>query len=164
MKKLWVAVSLLLSACGYHLVGHGDSGVIPADADQVMIVLVGRDDALLQPSFKQALKQSEGLPIVSAEQATADVVEVHLENISEQLVATAFDTSGIANQYRLSLSAAVRVLQSGKEIWASGNMTVSADVFATGGSAEIEAQKVSVAKSLREEWVRKAVARLRSGF
>ena len=163
MKNICILLSLLLSACGYHLVGQGDgAGVIPADAQQV--VIVGGDNESLKSVFTQTFKQSMDLPVVHASEADAHTAEIHLENISEQLNATAFDASGIANQYQLTISAGLRVLQGGKELWSMPSMAVSADVFATGGSAEIEAQKVSVAKSLREEWARKAMARLRSGF
>jgi outer membrane lipopolysaccharide assembly protein LptE/RlpB len=165
MKKLSMVLMLLLSACAYHLVGQGDGrGIIPANAEQVVVMVVGRDDGGLKDAFTQVFKQSFDIPVAHDDKVDKDAVEVRLESVSEALIATAFDTSGIAKQYRLSISASARVLQSGKEIWVMQNMAVSADVFATGGSAEIEAQKVSVAKSLREEWSRKAVARLRSGF
>ncbi|MDQ6954057.1 MAG: adenosylmethionine-8-amino-7-oxononanoate aminotransferase, partial [Mariprofundaceae bacterium] len=75
-----------------------------------------------------------------------------------------FDTSGIANQYRVVVSASLRVLQSGKTLWVSGDILRSGDVFATGGAIAIAAQKERIAEALRDEWVQKALGRLRSGF
>ncbi|PCH53891.1 MAG: hypothetical protein COC22_01425 [Flavobacteriaceae bacterium] len=168
MRGLLTALMLAmgLSACGYHLVGQGgDSGVIPEDATQ--IVVVGNAGKLFTV-FRQKLAQTVDVPVVRAKDAiddgTGNSIEVRMENFSESMTASAFDASGIANQYRVTISASLRVLQSGKELWASEAMSVSGDVFVTGGAVAIEAHKERVSESLRDEWVQKALGRLRSGF
>jgi len=153
-----------LSACGYHLVGQGGgSGVIPDDASQVVVMATGNAGKLL-PVFRKKLMQSSDIPLVSEKDATDDAVVIRIENIAETITASAFDTSGIANQYKVSISASLRVLESGKELWTSGVISVSGDVFASAGAVAIEAQKERVLQSLRDQWVQKALDRLHSGF
>jgi len=169
MRRLYFAVfcMLSLSACGYHLVGQGGEGVIPEDATQVIVSASGNAGQLLS-AFRQKIAQSSDVPVVNAKDArndaTGNSVEIRLEHSSESMNASAFDAAGIANQYRVTISASLYVSQSGKELWRSGNISVSGDVFATGGVVAIEAQKQRVAKDLRAEWVQKALGRLRSGF
>jgi len=156
--------ALGLSACGYHLVGQGgDAGVIPEDATQVVVMATGNSGKLLRV-FRQKLAQSGDVPLVSSKDADSDAVEIRMEYVSESMSASAFDASGIANQYRVTISASLRVLQSGKELWASEVISVSGDVFVSGGAVAIEAHKERVSEALRDEWVQKALGRLRSGF
>lgn len=170
MKSLLLTCVLILglNACGYHLVGQGeDSGVIPKDASQVAIIAAA-NAGKLSSVFRQKLVQSGDIPVVNIDQvmddATSHAVEIRMEQVSEAMTVSAFDTSGIANQYRVTISGSLRVLQSGKELWVSESIRVSGDVFATGGAVAIEAQKERVLQSLRDEWSQKALARLRSGF
>jgi len=164
MRGLLTALmlALALSACGYHLVGQGgDSGVIPEDATQV--VVAGNAGKLLRV-FRQKLAQTGDVPVVGADEAMDDAVEIRMEDLSESMTASAFDASGIANQYRVTISASLRVLRSGKELWVSEAISVSGDVFVTGGAVAIEAQKERVSEALRDEWAQKALGSLRSGF
>jgi len=157
-------LALGLSACGYHLVGQGgDAGVIPENTTQVVLMATGNSEKLLRV-FRQKMAQSGDMPIVSSKDADSDAVEIRLEHASETMTASAFDASGIANQYRVTISASLRVLQSGKELWKSEVMSVSGDVFVSGGAVAIEAHKERVSEALRDEWVQKALGRLRSGF
>jgi len=170
MRKLCMSalLSLLFASCGYHLAGHGDAGLIPANTKQMVVVATGGDQAKLLPELKQALRQGLNLESVNREdvrkESFDDTIEVRVEQSSESFVSSSFDASGIANQYRLTLSGMVRVLQSGKEIWASEALSQTGDVFATGDAVAIEAQKERVAESLRQAWAQKIVGRLRSGF
>jgi len=169
MRGLFIGLllALALSACGYHLVGQGGhSGVIPEDATQLVVVTRAKTEALAKV-FRAKLAQSGELPVVALNNVTHEdehSIEIRLENVAETMRASAFDTSGIANQYRVTISASLRVLQSGKELWESEVMTVSGDVFVSGGAVAIEAHKQRVSKALRDEWVQKALGRLRSGF
>ncbi len=157
-------LALFLNACGYHLVGQGgDAGVIPEDATQVVVMATGNSGKLLRV-FRQKLVQSGDVPIVSSKDADSDAVEIRMEHVSESMSASAFDAAGIANQYRVTISGSLRVLQSGKELWASEVISVSGDVFVSGGAVAIEAHKERVSEALRDEWVQKALGRLRSGF
>jgi len=172
MKKhttyLTTVLLLFLSGCGYHLVGQGDAvGVIPNDATQLLLIEVAaknNEHHALFRAFQQRLAEMTEAKLVRRDEAQLDAVEVRLEGVTEQFSATAFDASGIANQYRLRLSASVRVLKNGEELWGSGVIAASGDVFAIGSSVAIEAQKERVLQSLRDEWVQKAVSRMRSGF
>ncbi|MBL4760737.1 MAG: hypothetical protein JKY80_07805 [Mariprofundaceae bacterium] len=166
MRGLFVGLilALLLNACGYHLVGQGGgSGVIPEDATQVVVMATGNSGKLLRV-FRQKMAQTGDVPIVSSKDADSDAVEIRMEQVSESMTASAFDASGIANQYRVTVSASLRVLQSGKELWKSEVLSVSGDVFVSGGAVAIEAHKERVLEALRDEWVQKALGRLRSGF
>jgi len=166
MRGLFAGLMLALglSACGYHLVGQGgDAGVIPENTTQVVVVGTGNAGKLLRV-FRQKLVQSGDVPIVSSKDAGSDAVEVRMEHASETMTASAFDASGIANQYRVTISASLRVLQSGTELWKSEVMSVSGDVFVSAGAVAIEAHKERVSEALRDEWVQKALGRLRSGF
>ncbi|MDQ6967915.1 MAG: hypothetical protein Q9M14_04455 [Mariprofundaceae bacterium] len=166
MRGLFAVLMLVLglSACGYHLVGQGDSsGVISKDVTQVVLVAADQRGKLFSV-FRKKLARSYDVPIVRASEAMPDAVEIRMENMAETMTASAFDSSGIANQYRVSISGVLRVVQSGKELWVSEAISVSGDVFATGGTVAIEAQKERVLQDLRDEWVQKALGRLRSGF
>ncbi|MDX8397760.1 MAG: LPS assembly lipoprotein LptE [Mariprofundaceae bacterium] len=157
---LWV--SLLLGSCSYHLVGQSTGhGVIPSSATQV--VILGEKDKLYQ-ALRQRLLQSDDMPFVEQELGADDAVEIRVEQASELMTAVSFDSSGIANQYRITLSAVVRVVQSGQELWASESLAVAGDVFASGDVIAIEAQKEKVLQDLRRQWVQKLMGRLRSGF
>jgi len=170
MRKLCMSalLSLLLVSCGYHLAGHGDAGLIPTNSKQMVVVAAGGDQASLLPELKKALQQGLNLALVSREEvrkeAHDDTIEVRIEQSRESFVSSSFDASGIANQYRLTLSGMVRVWQAGKEIWVSEALSQTGDVFATGDTVAIEAQKERVAESLRKAWAQKIVGRLRSGF
>jgi len=164
MRTLFVTCLLMLTlnACGYHLVGQGEgSGAIPDNASQV--VVIGNTGKLLA-LFRQKLLQSSDVPVVNMKEAMDDAIQIRVEHISETTTVSAFDASGIANQYRVTVSASLRILQSGKELWKSGVISTSGDVFATGGAVAIEAQKERVLQDLRDEWAQKALGRLRSGF
>jgi len=161
-------LSVLFVSCGYHLAGHGDAGLIPAHTKQMVVVATGGDQAKLLPELKQALWRGLNLELVNRndvrKEANNDTIEVRVEQSRESFVSSSFDASGIANQYRLTLSGMVRVLQSGKEIWASELLSKASDVFASGDAVAIEAQKARVAESLRQAWAQKIIGRLRSGF
>lgn len=166
MKALFLTCGLMLglNACGYHLVGQGKgSGVIPKDASQVVVVATANAGKLLTV-FRQKLAQSGDIPVVNMNEAMDDAIVIRMEHVSETMTGSAFDASGLANQYRVTVSASLRVLKSGKELWKSESINTSGDVFATGGAVAIEAQKQRVSQALRDEWAQKALGRLRSGF
>lgn len=166
MRALFLMCGLILglNACGYHLVGQGEgSGVIPKDASQLVVVASANAGKLLTV-FRQKLGQSGDIAVVNMDEAMDDAIVIRMEGVSETMAASAFDASGLANQYRVTISASLRVLQSGKELWKSESINTSGDVFAAGGAVAIEAQKQRVLQSLRDEWAQKALGRLRSGF
>ncbi|MDQ6953566.1 MAG: hypothetical protein Q9M15_08570 [Mariprofundaceae bacterium] len=159
------ACALILSACGYHLVGQGGiSNVVPKDAVALQVQILSGDDALLAVAEK-SLVQRMALPLFKKNDESKDaVLHIYIEHAQESMRATSFDGSGVANQYRLTISGRMRVLYQDKERWQSGVVAVQGDVFATGGAVVIEAQRESVAKSLRTQWIQQVLQRMYSGF
>ncbi|MBL1353196.1 MAG: hypothetical protein COA61_007705 [Zetaproteobacteria bacterium] len=165
----WFSIAtcaLWLSACGYHLVGQGGiSDIVPKDALALQVKMLAGDDARLLAVAEKSLVQRTSLPLLKqGDEATDGVLDIYIEHAQESMNATSFDASGVANQYRLTISGKMRVLYQGKERWQSGAVAVQGDVFATGGAVVIEAQRESVAKSLRRQWVQQALQRMYSGF
>jgi len=160
------ACALILSACGYHLVGQGGtSDVVPKDAVVLQVQMLSGDDARLLAVAEKSLVQRMALPLLKqTDDSTEAVLNVYIEAANESMVATSFDSAGVANQYRLTISGNMRVLYQDKERWQSGVITVQGDVFAAGDAVAIEAQRESVAKSLRKAWVQKVLQRMYSGF
>jgi len=166
MRYLWVATCVLwLSACGYHLVGQGNtSNAVPETAKLLQVQLLNsHNDALLMVA-QRALLERTGLALAHSDEPNPTLLTVYIEQAQERLQATSFDASGVANQYRLTLSGSVRTFYQGEERWQSGVISVQGDVFATGGAVAIEAQREAVAKSLRQAWVEKVMRRMYSNF
>jgi len=162
---LALACAFLFSACGYHLIGQsGETSVIPKGATELVVIAVGGGGDNLLPVARKMLTQREGLALASRETAGDTAVELRIEQASESLTATSFDTAGIANQYRLTVTGAVRLIYQNEEVWHSELITVAGDLFATGGSVAIEAQKERLAQSLRKQWSEKMIQQLHSGF
>jgi len=162
---LTVCIGLLLSGCGYHLVGQGDgSGAIPED---VVSISMRSGDAVatrLAAGLKQQLKQG-GESRFDVQRGDAETrAEIGIESVSESFVPSAYDKSGIASQYRMNLSARVRIYRAGKVIWESGILSVSGDVFVAGGPAGIESSRERIRHDLQKEWVLAAAGRIASGF
>jgi len=159
------ACVLMLSACGYHLVGQGNSSeAVPSTADSLWVqMLNSHDDALLNVA-QRALLERTGLQLAHPDEPSATLLTIYIEHAQENLQVTSFDASGVANQYRLTISGNIRVLYQGEERWQSGQVSVQGDVFATGGAVAIEAQRESLAKSLRKSWVEQVMRQMYSGF
>lgn len=150
---------LMLGSCGYHLVGHGEgTGAIPADVHSVMLIgsaasrpyLPLMRDRLERGGYRVGMRQGE--------------VTLRLSHQAEQFVPSAYDRSGVATQYRLTVSGSATLERGGKAIWRSGHVTVQDDVYVTAGLASIEASHRQLADDLHKEWVRRIWSRLRSGF
>ncbi len=163
-------LSLLLSACGYHLVGQGKSNVIPDKVITASLSSQGsvQDKALLA-ELEQAWKQRRSLPTLQATNQRQQHVHLRIENASETFVPVAFDASGLAIQYRLSVSASLKMYQNNTLIWHSGSVSSQADIFGdasalTNNPASIEAERETLLEQLRKQWAQDALARLQSGF
>jgi len=166
MKLAMLAVLFSLTACGYHMVGHGDhtGGVIPADI--TVLSLVGNGDATLMLALHQRL-QADRYVIVDQNNPIDD--EAHYAMLHVHIAAlvftpSVFDASGIATQYRMVFSGSLALDRQGKSIWQSGVIQRQADVFVTGSPSSIEAGRERVLKDLQKQWLSDAVGRLRSGF
>ncbi len=164
-----IALAMVLTSCGYHLTGHGDgAGVIPADVKTVSLQATNKTAETLMPELKRYFltKSDKGYELVDVDK-THDPethAEVRLEQASERFVPSAYDTTGVATQYRLAISGNIRVYRSGKLLWESGVISESGDVFVTGGPVGIEASRSRIQRDLRKQWAIRAWNRLSSGF
>jgi len=158
---LWLltAAVMLLSGCGYHLVGHGDgTGAIPADVHAV--ALLGNDAAReVLPLLRDRLQQA-GYDL-NAEQAEA-TLRVALQ--PEGFAPSAYDRAGVATQYRMAIAGSLVLEQDGAVIWQSGDLAVQDEIYVTAGPASIEASRQRFGEQLRNAWVHEAWSRLQSGF
>ena len=164
-----VVVAMLLTSCGYHLVGHGNgAGVIPADVETVSLQATNEAAKSLLVELKRRIsnRSEEGYLLVEAdkvEDAEAHAA-IRLEQASEQFVPSAYDASGVATQYRLTISGNILVYRSGKLLWKSGVISESGEVFVVGGPPGAEAARNRIQRDLRAQWASRAWSRLSSGF
>ena len=160
-----MAMALLLSGCGYHLVGHGDGeGAIPSDVKTVALI-VRSSDAQLNAAFKQRLT-SDQYALIESQDVFDPKAHANLHvNISPlRFNPSAYDAAGVANQYRMVFSGSLKIIRGEKIIWQSGPIQRQGDVYVTGGPTSIEASRERLFEDLRKEWIQDALGRLRSGF
>lgn len=163
-KITLLAAVLALSGCAYHLVGHGGgSGAIPTNVTSVTIT--GNVGSELLTQLRQQL-QSDRYTLVNSGDVTD---QAHHATVSVTLATPIFtpstyDISGVATQYRMTLTGSLQVDRDGETIWHSGPIQRQGDVFVTGGPVSIEASKQRLQKDLSNQWLSDAIGRLRSGF
>ncbi|MDQ6951402.1 MAG: hypothetical protein Q9M26_07035 [Mariprofundales bacterium] len=166
---------LLLTGCGYHLVGHG--GSLPGIATQTIVVHA--DNALGQRAVSAMIQQlgNDSQHDFVSESAQADKQsQLVVHQMEETLNTQGFDSNGVANQYQLVLHGEL-LLQppatattpaatdnNGDPTWRSGDISVHGEIYASGGPAVIEANRNQVRKELLTQWAELATSRLRSGF
>jgi len=162
-----VAVLLLLSSCGYHLVGHGDGGgVIPEDILTLSVEAnseVGRQMVVL---LKRQLAGGDRYKVVASKDVPDELVhaEMRIEQALESFVPSAYDQSGQATQYRMTIRANVRLFRQNAKLWESGIVSKSEDVFVIGGPTGIESSRKRIREDLQKEWVYTVWGRINSGF
>jgi len=158
-------IVLLLSSCGYHLVGQGDSSVIP-DGVQSAWLETGSSaqEQALRLELAALWQENEHLPVLDDVKPSKTHITVRLEQVREVFSPIGFDASGLAVQYRLSISATLRIYQNNSLIWQAHSILVSADVFAGDDPSVIESERARLTKQLQTSWARAALARLQSGF
>ena len=163
-----LVLAVVLSGCGYHLAGHGDAhGAIPPGTQTVVVRAAGLDANRLAQALMARMRVGSDYTLQRADapHATgAGTVELRIENTSVRFVPAAYDRTGIAIQYRLTLSASVSLYRDQTALWQSGPMTAAGDVYVTGGPASVEASRDRVAQEMRRQWARQAWERLQSGF
>jgi outer membrane lipopolysaccharide assembly protein LptE/RlpB len=164
-----VMLAMVLTSCGYHLVGHGDgTSVIPADVKTVSLQATNATAETLMPELKRHFlsKSNRGYELVDIGKAQDSEAhaDVRLEQASERFVPIAYDATGVAIQYRLIISGNIRIYRSGKLLWESGAISESGDVFVTGGPVGVEASRSRMQRDLRKQWAARAWNRLSSGF
>ena len=161
--RFTLLLCLFLSSCGYHLVGQGGNSDVIAAGSEVYLLSTGENDTSWLLAIRETLNQRYHI-VDEPQQASTQVYRIRILHPSEQLIPVAYDASGIAVQYQLRLAAAVLIQQQGKDIWSSGVITVSGDVFAAGDPADILSQQNKLVTDLRESWAASVRTRMRSGF
>jgi len=177
---LTMLAGLLLSSCGYHLVGQGNGqsgSAIPADVTSVSVESFSAAIDLAT-GLKRELSGSESYKVVSAKAVTDQSVDgpvgapidesahavVRIEQLSESFVPSAYDVSGVATQYRMTLRGSIGIYRGDERVWVSGSISKSGDVFVAGGPSGIEASRKRIREDLVKEWVYAAASRIHSGF
>ena len=166
MRWLLAFGLLLLGGCGYHLVGQGVSGVVPEGVTSASLHANSTPlaEALLL-EFKALWQGNTHLPkLQDTRESGASHIVVRIEQSSETFSPIGFDASGLAVQYRLSITAALRMYRQHTLIWQAESVLVSARVFAGDDPSVVEAERVRLRRQLTRRWARQAMARLQSGF
>ncbi len=164
MRLLWLT-ALLLSACGYHLVGHGDGpGAIPADVQRLALVARGEEGRQLLPGLRRELAADDLHISIGGRRADAADAFLIVRMQPVRFTPSAYDAAGIASQYRMLYSGSLMLERQGRTIWKSGSISEQGEVYVTGAPASIEASRQQLLRGLRKQWLRTAVGRLRSGF
>ena len=165
MIRILLPVLMLLTSCGYHLVGHGDGmKVIPADVRTLSIVGSGETEQLLA-SLRQRLK-SDSYSLIEhddvADQEHHATLRLHVSPAAYS--PSAYDAAGVAIQYTMLLSGSLQLDQKGEILWQSGTIQRQGDVYVAGDPSSIEASRERLLRDLRKQWLQDAIGRLRSGF
>ncbi len=156
---VWLGAAVLLASCGYHLAGHG-RGAVPEDVRAVAIT--GADVRLANELKRQARSNARDWAVT--DDAGAADAELRLGDVREQFVPVGYDANGVAVNYRLTLTGSLSLWRNGKQLWRSGPIAVSDEVYAVGGPASIDASRARVRRDLTRQWLREAWQRLTSGF
>ena len=161
-----MAGSVLLSSCGYHLVGHGDGeGAITEDVKTVALIVRGSSDRQFIVTLKQRLS-SDAYALVEPK----DVIDqkshanLYVTMAPLQFTPSTYDAAGVATQYHMLYSGSLSLERDGKRGWQSGPIQSQGDVYVTGGPTSIEASRERLLKDLSKQWLQDALGRLRSGF
>lgn len=165
MMRLFLPALMLLTSCGYHLVGQsGGTGAIPADVRTLSVVGSGEAQQMLTPlrqrlnSTRYSLIDHESI----ADQEHHATVRLHVSPVAFN--PSAYDAAGVAIQYSMVFSGSLQVERMDKVIWQSGTIQQLGDVYVTGGPTSIEASRQRLLRDLRKQWLQDAMGRLRSGF
>ncbi len=163
MRSLTVVlICLMLSSCGYHLMGMG-RGVVPADVQVVRVVGAGGNERFMS-SWLTYLRDNASYKVIAAASDQEAEAELHIGRLAESLVAITYDASGIVSVDRMTLSGEISLWQNGESIWNSGAISVYEDLDVTGGPTTIESAKTRIRSDLETQWIRQAWLKLSSGF
>ena len=161
-----------LSGCGYHLAGHGGKiTVMPEGTEAIVVHASGTDAAMLAQSLMTLMQTGSDYAVFKANDPKAKgvhAVGLDIDNATSRFVPSAYDSTGYAIQYRLSVSASVRLMQGDTVLWNGGKITVSTDVYVHGaggaGSLQASLSQDRAKREMRKQWARQAWDALQSGF
>jgi outer membrane lipopolysaccharide assembly protein LptE/RlpB len=165
MIRILLPVLLLLTSCGYHLVGQNDGmGAIPADVRTLSIISSGEAQQMLV-LLRQRLN-SERYSLIEHDSITDEehhvTVRLHVSPVTFN--PSAYDAAGVTIQYSMVFSGSLQVERMGKFIWKSGTIQRLGDVYVAGDPTSIEASRERLLRDLRKQWLQDVMGRLRSGF
>lgn len=166
-RVLTVVMALLLTSCGYYLVGHGDgSGVIPEDVITVSIETSGAMAQQMGVLLQRQMSASDHYKVVASDEVIDEQTHavMRIEQASETFSPSAYDQSGLAIQYRMTIRANVRLFRQGEKLWESGVINKSDDVFVSGGPTGIESSRKRSREDLQKKWLHAVWGRINSGF
>jgi len=153
-------LTLVLSACGYHLAGQG-RGAVPEDVSIVNVTGTNESTHGILAAWRRYVSDHAKGFVIGKDNADA---ELRLGAISESFNPVSFDASGVAITYRLSRSGSISLWRKGVRIWNSGAIAVQGDVYAVGGPTSIDASRARLRRDLDRQWIREAWLKLSSGF
>jgi len=152
------------------LVGQGESTVIPAGVTTASLATnVGVKGQVLLSELRQLWLQNASLPTLQEQGSGEEHIIMRIEDASETFTPVAFNASGLAIQYRLSVLGVLNMYQDNTLVWSSGAVSSSADIFGdatalANSPTSIEAERETLTEQLRQKWAQSALARLLSGF
>ena len=168
MKRMLLAslMALLLSACGYHLVGQGSGqGAIPADVRTLSLIVQGATGPQLEKQLKQQLASDRYAMVEQHDVLDAKAhATLRVTILPLGFTPSAYDVAGVATQYRMTYSGTLSLDRKDGAIWRSGVIQRQGDIYVTGGPTTIQASRQRLQDDLREQWLQDAMGRLRSGF
>lgn len=161
----YLTLSLLMTSCGYHLVGQGAATVIPSEVLTAHLSSqAGVEYQALLKQLKISWGQRKNLPVLQDTTSLVNHITLRIEQATESFVPVTFDAAGLAIQYRLQVRAVLNMYQEHDLLWGSGAVMVSGDVFGDVNPSAIEAERAELLENLRQQWAKEAMNRLQSGF
>ncbi|MDQ6988601.1 MAG: hypothetical protein Q9M19_01870 [Mariprofundaceae bacterium] len=163
---LYLVLSMMFTACGYHLVGQGGGSVIPDTVQTAQLdTLDGLEYQALRTELQHRWSQQAHFPALQGEtEPSKQHITLRLEQVQISFVAIAFDAAGLAIQYRLQVAGVLNMYQQHALLWGTGRLSVQAEVFAADNPSAIEAERAQLLLTLRQTWANEAIKRLKSGF
>jgi len=141
-------------------VGQG-RGVIPDDVQRVSLQATSAGSLTMHQKLLRYFEaRSHDYRWVESD----GQAQMQFVSFKENFVAVAFDVSGIATSYRLTLTGSLELWYHDKILWRSGHIQVQDDVFVLGGPASVDASRQRVRETLERQWLIEAWLRVSSGF
>lgn len=165
MLRLLLGVSLLLTSCGYHLIGQGTSSVIPSGVSSASLEQnSGEHGKQLLVELQYLWKNDDSLPTLQPPESEQEHIVFRIEQASNTFSAMGFDASGLAIQYRVQISGVLSMYQKDTLMWQSGVILSNADIYIGADPSIAEAERERLTGQLEQQWAQDAFARLKSGF
>jgi len=159
-----LALALLVTACGYHFPG---AGAFPAEIRTVYLEAKPADTPLAR-ALTDALRRDGTVALVDERSVADGILMLSGGGISTR--AAAIDTSGVATEYEVTVSADYRLLKPGRQAGelvreASGLSRSSTYPYQAQTSPAVEeANKRRAGRQAAEELAQRILQSIKSGF